>query len=192
MFQQLTTKQSRNLAITLFVLMVLFLCWFFIAPQWADARMYTSKAEDLQFKLAKYQQAIRNEPQLKKEQLDTTQQLNSAQLFYTGMASGVAAAKVQTTIRKTVEKANGNVISTQILMEKKGEDFIKITISLRLSGSDRVLQTLLYELETLRPLLTVEKVVISSKRRPNKQNIMTTPLNIILEISSYLAREEIE
>jgi len=195
MFSQLTINQNKNLAVVLLLVTIFLLLWLFIVPLWLDGRMYTSKADDLKFKLAKYEQAVRNEPQLKKKYADVLHQLTEAKLFYTGVASGVAAAKVQSAIREAVEKSNGNLISTQILAEKNTEHFIKIAISLRLSGSDKVLQMLLYELETLRPLLKVEKVVITSKRIPNKQRlnnqkVMNLPLNITLEISSYLLQEK--
>jgi len=188
MLQQLTAKQSRVSALVLLLITMFSVLWLFIVPQWADKKMYESEVGNLRFKLAKYEQAIKREPQLKKEHEGVLQILETAQLFYTGMAPGVAAAKVQTTIREAVKKSKGNLISTQILAEKKNGDFTKISISLRLKAGDRALQALLYELETSRPLLKIEKVVISSNRRPNKRRM--EPLNITLEISSYLAQKE--
>jgi len=190
MFQQLSAKQQRYLAIELLALLVLLILWLFIVPLWINTSEKIEQVEELRFRLTKYQQAIQNGPALTIEKNNLDGELREADLYYSGMAPGVAAATIQTTIREMVNTVEGNLISTRILAEKKSENFTKISISVALNSGDAVLQELLYQLEASRPLLLVEKVVINSTRRPNIIKPQTTPLRITLEIAGFLVRKK--
>jgi len=190
MFQQLSIKQQRYLAIELLVLFVLLILWFFIVPLWVNTSEKTEQAEELRFRLEKYQQVIQNGPALTIEKNKLSNELRKANLSYSGMASGVAAATMQSIIREIVGTVGGNLISTRILPENNSENFTKISISVGLNGSDIVLQELLYELESSRPLLLVEKVIINSTRRPNTTKPQITPLRVTLEVAGFLVRKQ--
>jgi len=191
MFQQLSNKQQRYLAIELLVLFVLLILWFFIVPLWVNTSEKTEQVEELRFRLAKYQQVIQKGPDLTVEKNNLENELREAKLYYSGMAQGVAAATIQSTIREMVDAVEGSLISTRILAEKKSENFTKISISVGLNGSDAVLQDLLFQLEASRPLLLVEKVVVNSTRRPNTIKPQTTSLRITLEIAGFLVRKKV-
>jgi len=190
MFQQLSIKQQRYLAIELLVLFVLSILWFFIVPLWVNTSEKIEQAEELSFRLEKYQHVIQSGPALTIEKNKLDNELRKANLSYSGMASGVAAATMQSTIREIVGTVGGNLISTRILPENNSENFTKISISVGLNGSDLVLQELLYKLESSRPLLLVEEVIINSTRRPNTTEPQITPLRITLEIAGFLVRKQ--
>ena len=76
-----------------------------------------------------------------------------------------------------------------MLAEKKEQQFTRLAINVRLTGNDLVLHQLLFELEMARPILTIEKLTVSSRRRSRRQNTDVNGVhNITLEIASYVIR----
>jgi len=189
MFAKLSNKQQRYLAIELLVFAVLLLVWLFIAPLWAMQGEYAEQAADLRFQLSKYERAIANKRGLANQQSALQTLLKEENLFYDNIAHGVVAAKLQSTLREMVEKAQGSLTSTRVLAEKKTQGLTRIAINVHLKGDDVVLQQLLFELEMARPLLSIEKLTISSRKRSRRQSSDTLGAhNITLEIASYLMR----
>lgn len=189
MFAKLSSKQQRYLAIELLVFSVLLLVWLFIAPLWAMQGEYAEQAADLRFQLSKYERAIANKGKLAHQQSALQTLLKEEHLFYDNIAHGVVAAKLQSTLREMVEKSQGSLTSTRVLAEKKTQGLTRIAINVHLKGDDLVLQQLLFELEMARPLLSIEKLTISSRKRSRRQSSDAPGAhNITLEIASYLMR----
>jgi len=189
MVDNLTNKQQRYLAIELLMLLVLLVLWLFISPLWNMHVSHTEQALDLRFQLAKYEQAINSKTLIASNKASLQESLKDAALFHENIAHGVVAAKVQNTIREMVEKSQGTLVSTQVLPEKKEQQFTRLAINVRLTGDDLVLHQLLFKLEIARPILTIEKLTISSRRRSRRQKTDVNGVhNITLEIASYVIR----
>ena len=187
MFHNLTNKQQRYLAIELLIVAVLLVLWLLITPLWTVYTSHAEQALDLRFQLAKYGQAINSKTVIASNKASLQALLKDAKLFHENIAHGVVAAKMQNTIREMVEKSQGSLVSTQVLPEKKGEQFTRLAVNVRLSGDDLVIHQLLFELEMARPILTIEKLTVSSRRRSRRQNTNVNGVhNITLEIASYV------
>jgi|GEM_PF-1659749 len=189
MVDNLTNKQQRYLAIELLILLVLLVLWLFVSPLWNMHVSHAEQALDLRFQLAKYEQAINSKTHIAGNKSSLQESLKDATLFHENIAHGVVAAKVQNTIREMVEKSQGTLVSTQVLPEKKEQQFTRLVINVRLTGDDLVLHQLLFELEMARPILTIEKLTVSSRRRSRRQKTHVNGVhNITLEIASYVIR----
>ncbi len=190
MFESLTNKQQRYLAIELLVVVVLLVIWLFIAPLWKVQGEYAEQASDLRFQLSKYEQVISNKRVISNNKTELQTSLKEARLFHDNLAHGVVAAQVQNTIREIVEKSQGSLVSTRILPEKQEGQLTRLAINVRLTGDDLVLQQLLFDLEMARPLLLIEKLTVSSRKRSRRRNSGSVGAhNITLEIASYLMRD---
>jgi len=192
MYQQLTRRQRKGLAIGLLVIVVLLIIQMLIVPVMSTNALYNEEIEDLQFKLNKYQHAVDNKTNLEAQLQLLKEELVEAQLFQSNIAPGIVAATLQNRIRQIVEKIDGNLISTQVMPEKNENNFTRVAINVRLTGSDKVLQQLLFELESATPLLFVDKVGLSSNRRPSRVKTKSKPLNMSLEVSTYLSLKELK
>jgi len=192
MYQQLTRRQRKGLAIGLLVMVVLLIIQMLIVPVISTNTLYNEEIEDLQFKLNKYQHAVDNKANLEAQLQLLKEELAETQLFQSNIALGIVAATLQNRIRQVVEKINGNLISTQVMPEKNESNFTRVAINVRLTGNDKVLQQLLFELESAMPLLFVDKVGLSSNRRPSRAETRSNPLNISLEVSTYLSSKELK
>jgi len=190
MFDNLTNKQQRHLAIELLIVVILLVLWLFIKPLWKTYASHAEQVLDLRFQLAKYEQAINSKTIISSNKASLQELLKDANLFHKNIAHGVVAAKVQNTIREMVEKSQGSLVSTQVLPEKKEEQFTRLAVNVRLTGDDLVLHQLLFEIEMARPILTIEKLTVSSRRRSRRQNTDVKGVhNITLEIASYVIRD---
>jgi general secretion pathway protein M len=187
---QLSAIKRRYLAVELLLLFILLLSWFVVVPLWSASSESLRQVDDLRFQLAKYEQAVDQKALLEKHRDALTKTQLEANLFHADAAAGVVAAKIQNTIRQAVEIANGELISTQVLPEHKDQYFTRLTINVRLSGNDQVLKTLLFELETARPLLLLDKLVVTSVRRRQGARFSATPMRITLEVIGFLALNE--
>jgi general secretion pathway protein M len=192
MYQQLTRRQRKGLAIGLLVIVVLLIIQMLIVPVISTNALYNEEIEDLQFKLNKYQHAVDNKANLEAQLQLLKEELAETQLFQSNIAPGIVAATLQNRIRQIVEKIDGNLISTQVMPEKNENTFTRVAINVRLTGNDSVLQQLLFELESSTPLLFVDKVGLSSNRRPSRAEAKSNPLNISLEASTYLYSKELK
>lgn len=192
MYQQLTRRQRKGLAIGLLVIVVLLIIQMLIVPVISTSALYNEEIEDLQFKLNKYQHAVDNKANLEAQLQLLKEELAETQLFQSNIAPGIVAATLQNRIRQIVEKIDGNLISTQVMPEKNESSFTRVAINVRLTGNDKVLQQLLFELESATPLLFVDKVGLSSNRRASRAGTKSNPLNVSLEVSTYLSSKELK
>lgn len=187
MFKQLTQGQQKGLAIGLLLIVVLLIIQILIAPLVSSSHLYKEEISDLQFKLSKYQQAVDNKAELENQLNALKAELASGKLFQSNIAPGVVAASLQNQIRQIVEKAGGQLISTQVLTEKKEDSFTRVSVNVRLTGNDQVLQRLLFHIESAKPLLLINKIALSSNRRRHKAGAKLNRLNMSLEIATYLS-----
>ncbi|RLA12407.1 MAG: hypothetical protein DRQ52_08050 [Gammaproteobacteria bacterium] len=188
MFDHLPTKRQQLLAVALLLLTIM-LTWLLITPLLSSAESSAEKVDDLRFQLTRYRTAIEEKAALETEYANLNRQLAEENLFHRDIAPGVAAATLQNRAREAVEKFGGSLISTQVLADKTDSHFTQVAINVRFTGNGQVLQALLLELEGTRPVLSVEKISVVSKRRPSKQRPSLLPLNITLEITSFLASD---
>ncbi|MBS1214897.1 MAG: ral secretion pathway protein [Proteobacteria bacterium] len=61
-------------------------------------------------------------------------------------------------IKESVTAAGGELISTQVIPERKEEQFTRIAVKVRMTGSTPVLRDVLHAFETRKPVLFVENL----------------------------------
>jgi general secretion pathway protein M len=101
----------------------------------------------------------------------------------------LAAAQLQRKVKSLVESVGGSVVSAQA---KDGADegpFARVQLDVRLSVSNIALQKVMHALETQRPIVIIEELLILAKRRRNKRAASADEmLDVRVSIAGFVAR----
>lgn len=154
------SPRSKLLAIAILLILIAALWLLAIAPliNWfADRQDAMDRDARL---LAGYDRVARDRPQVEKE----LQSLKLAQSSIPGLVTGntpeLAAAMMQSEIKRVIDGNSGDLRSVQTLSASRNGDFEKVTMHYELSATLTAVSAILYQLETHIPYLFVENVDI--------------------------------
>jgi general secretion pathway protein M len=188
----LSGKRHSAVAAGLLLLALLLLHAVIIRPISAKHAFYRDEIASMQQRLQKYHQIIASRPALEAK-LSQLQQEQAANPYYLEQQSGSLAATELRQRVKTVVEANGGVlVSTQSLPVAENELFPQVGISVRMTGDTEILQKVLYDLESRRPLLFVDDLQVQSRqirrRSPHDRRtiIEETSLTISFKLYGYM------
>jgi general secretion pathway protein M len=108
--------------------------------------------------------------------------------FLAGDSPALAAATLQQVIKDAITDAGGSVVSAQVLAPAAEKHLQRIALKLRMTGDIGAMQRSLYAIESVRPLMFVDSLDITSSRkraRRGKTVDGSVPLRATLEISGY-------
>jgi general secretion pathway protein M len=164
----------------------------FIQPVIAKHAFYQENIASMQRRLQKYKQIIASRPVLEAE-LNRLQREQAVNAYYLEQQSApLAATELRKWVKTVVESSGGTLMSTQSLPLLENEPFPRIGISVRMSGDTEILQKVLYDLESRRPLLFVDNLQVRSRQirrrssRDRRTIIEETRLTISFELYGYM------
>lgn len=175
-----------SLGILFLVLSILFVG--LVAPAMTAKNANNERTENLQLQHARYKSAEQELIQLEKqlEQL-LHQYLNHKEDFLEEKQQTLAAADLQQYLKKVIESHAGNLVSTQPITDINKKPFPKVTIKIHMRGNINALQKTLYQLESSRPQLFIDNVIIQRRNpmgRGKKLNI--DQLDIRFDVNGYI------
>lgn len=175
-----------SLGILFLVLSILFVG--LVAPAMTAKNAGNERTENLQLQHARYKSAEQELIQLEKqlEQL-LHQYLNHKEDFLEEKQQTLAAADLQQYLKKVIESHAGNLVSTQPITDINKKPFPKVTIKIHMRGNINALQKTLYQLESSRPQLFIDNVIIQRRNptgRGKKLNI--DQLDIRFDVNGYI------
>jgi general secretion pathway protein M len=175
-----------SLGILFLVLSILFVG--LVAPAMTAKNASNERTENLQLQHARYKSAEQELIQLEKqlEQL-LHQYLNHKEDFLEEKQQTLAAADLQQYLKKVIESHAGNLVSTQPITDINKKPFPKVTIKIHMRGNINALQKTLYQLESSRPQLFIDNVIIQRRNptgRGKKLNI--DQLDIRFDVNGYI------
>ncbi len=186
---------SRTLAVVLLGVALLGGARLVVAPLLAAWRDAAAEIEQAEFLLQRYR-ALAEQRGAMAERLAEQQELAaSAAGYLQGPSDALAAAQLQDRVKTVVERAGGELRSTQILTATPVE--IDATIrrtALRVQFVVTVagLAETLYELETGQPYLLIDELTVREQRtrsRRRDEPESEAQLDVSLELSGYLQAE---
>lgn len=190
MINRLTDKQQKALAVALLGVVIMLFYLAIISPVLARAQHYDEKIDDLQFQLQRLKKIAAAEDILLKRMEEIKQQQSENRHLRAGDTPALASADLQKFVGDKVKETGGNLISTQVVPARQEEQFTRIAIKVRLSGTIETLRDTLYAIESARPLLIVENLDIRPfRRRRNPVTRRYEPsdeLNINFEVVGYM------
>ncbi len=153
-------QQKRGIALALLflVLFILFSGVFFpLINQYEEKKLAIQK---LEHRLESYATIIESRNTIIQQVSTLKESIKSSAIFNTQNSIPLAAADMQQRIKNAVANAGGELSSTQNNPQKEMGRLLKISINVRFSGSMRALQTILFELESAKPFMLIDKIKI--------------------------------
>lgn len=149
--------------------------------------------DELGFRLEKYQNIASMEVPLKNQLTRLESQQVSKEDLLNGESTAITGANLQELFKQRVQQSGGRLQSTQILPESYQGSLERIAIKANFTGSIKVLQKTLYNIEYQQPLLFVDNIEIRSRttrrRSRRTQTQPTEMLTVTMEIAGYRRSE---
>jgi general secretion pathway protein M len=152
--------QSRASALGLLLLALVIGYVGVLAPLMAISGGYAERIDELEFKLQKLRKIAAEKDYWLKQLEEIKQQGQTEGRLIARETPALASADLQSLIKEAVNQAGGELISTQVIPEHKEEQFIRVAVKLRMTGSTQMLRDVLHSFESGHPLLFVENLNI--------------------------------
>lgn len=184
MIESLASKQRRQLAVVILIAMIVLVFSATILPAWIANASRQESIQLLQERLARSQRMAEEDISLRPR----LQQLKRAELnnshYLKGTTDTVAAAELQQLVKSITARNQVNVTSTQILSTVTENNFVRIALKVRVRGAMRGLVESIYDIESDRTFLFLDKLVLrdSSRRR---SAAAAKPIDAEFELSAY-------
>jgi general secretion pathway protein M len=186
---------SRSLALALLAVVLLAGYGLVVAPVIAAYRDTGAAIQEAQDLLQRYRALAAERTGLTDQLTALEQRAAKAGGYLEGATDALAAVELQDRVRRTIERAGGQLQSTQILPAAAVDattPLRRAALRLQLAIATKGLQTMLYELETGQPYLFIDELTIRQRRvRPSKKEIPEEPvLDVSLEVFGYVRAAE--
>jgi general secretion pathway protein M len=157
------------LALALLFAAVLLLSLGVVVPLLAISHDAAERVEEQEFKLQRLRKIAAEKDYWLKRMEEIRQQGQAEGRLIAKDTASLASADLQSRIKSAVMTAGGELNSTQVIPERKEEQFIRVAVKLRMTGSTQVLRDVLHSFESSQPLLFVENLNIRPIRSPQPQ-----------------------
>jgi general secretion pathway protein M len=155
---------------------------------------YQNNIENLQERLQRLRGMLATRRELE-AQIQRVQQDSSVDVYYLKQQSPMlGATDLQQQVKSIVEANGGRLISTQILPVTQEKGFSRVGINVQMTGDTKVLQRIIYALESNRPLLFINnlQVIARTIRYSGRDNQLGTNLQLTIQfdLAGYLRARE--
>lgn len=194
MLQNLSKIQQRCLAIGLLIGVIVLVLALVIWPWYAQIQAEKEEITKQTARIQRYTRIIQGRDDVSTKVEQSKQDINALGYFNDQPSAALASADLQAFIKNTIVNAGGVLESTQDLPPVEEEDLIHIAVNVRLSGDTNMLRTILYTIETAKPLKLIEELDVRPMR--GVRNHMTGQLedtgtvSVNIQIGSYMRKNQ--
>ena len=186
MIDALSDKQRQLLAVAILALILFMVTTLTILPLWAVNRHYTNTIDELDTRLQILQRAVSASDGLRTQHDQLKRSLASNRHYLQGNSDALAAANLQSTVKRVALSRRMEVLSTQILPSQEEAGFTRVALKVRMRGTlDNTVQ-LMHSLETSQPYLFLDNVTIRSISRRRAGNAAGQMLNVDFDLIGYM------
>lgn len=169
--------------------LILILVLLVVLPWWERNHFYDEEIDRRNRQLQGYQRVIDTLPALE-ARLKSSGDNPQLDAFYIGATDpSLGGVSLQRLVEKQVSTSGGKLNSIQILPPEKEEDVTRISVRLRFLGPAEAFQKLIYDIESSKPVLFIDKVNVRAmkSRRPRRQRAKQAqpqqPTNVDLHVN---------
>lgn len=159
-FLKISLNKSRIFALALLIVVVLIVFLGILGPLYVIGNGYRDRLEESEFKLQKLRKIAAEKDYWLNRLEEIKKQGKAEGRLIARDTAALASADLQTLIKEAVNRAGGELISTQVIPEHKEEQFTRVAVKLRMTGSTTVLRDVLHSFESGHPILFVENLNI--------------------------------
>ena len=190
LFSQVSRDRWIALGLLLSVLLVVFLV--LIMPVISMGLEFNESKDDLVFRIQRFNRVIASKAAVIENAKKIRQQHEQQGYFNTNTTEALASADLQKIIKSSISSAGGQLTSTQALPSKKNDDYTRISVKVRMTGSIEVLRSVLYEIEQSTPLIIIEQLDIrpvrGKRNRKTRKIEPSSKLNINFQAASFMRK----
>lgn len=186
-------QMQRWLAVGLLVGAILIVSLVVMVPVVNKGLALHETKNNLVFKLQQYERILAGKEAVIVSMNAIKEQYQQRGLLNSQGTGALASAEVQEFIKKAIVEAGGQLSSTQPLPVSTKNEFSRITVSVRMTGTSEVLRAVLYKIETSTPLIIVNQIEIRPMRgvrsRTTRQIEPSNELNINFQAVSFMRKQ---
>ena len=185
-------NKSRIAALALLLGMVLIFSLGLFGPLLAISESYRERIEDSEFKLQKLRKIAAEKDFWLKRLEEIKMQGKAEGRLIARDTAALASADLQSLIKEAVNRAGGELISTQVIPEHKEEQFNRVAVKVRMTGSTQALRDILHSFESGHPILFVDNLNIRPIRNVQpmlpgrKAGKVTDKLSVDFDVIGYI------
>jgi general secretion pathway protein M len=183
-------RYQRWLAISLLIVVLSAITFLVLLPlltSWLD---YREQKNDLLFRLQRQQTIVARRDSVAQNLELLNQQYQQQGYLSNSDTEALASAELQNIVKTAVTEAGGQLTSTQGMPGRAENDFVRIAVKVRMSGSIEALRTVLHSLDANVPLLLVDQLDISpvrgARNRTTNKMDPSAQLNVSFEVISFM------
>ena len=188
-----TQQMQRWLAIGLLVAVILIISLVVIVPVVNKGLELHDAKNNLVFRLQQYERILARKDAVMESMAAIKEQYQERGLLNRQSTGALASAEVQEFIKKAIVEAGGQLSSTQALPVSVKNDFSRITVSVRMTGTSEMLRAVLYKIETATPLIIINQLDIRPMRgvrsRVTRQIEASNELNVNFQAVSFMRKQ---
>ena len=182
--------QSRILAVSILIGMVLIFVLLIIGPLISKAIDLNESKNNLVSKLQQYERILAKADLIAASMENINKEQDTIGYFNLQATDALASADMQEFIKKTIVEAGGQLSSTQALPVNNKDEFKRITVSVRMTGNSQILRNVLYKLETSEPLIIINQIDIrpmrGTRNKVTRQMEASNDLNVNFQAVSFM------
>lgn len=191
--QTLNSLQQRWIALGLLFIMIISVATLIIVP-WLSALSEIHDDIDAQvLRIKRYQRVIASREEVLSDIEQGRKDINALNYFNAQTSSSLATAELQNTIKTMTIEAGGELSSSQVLPNKDQDGLLLIAVKVKLTSNMQRLRSLLYAIETAKPLMIIEGITVlpAPKKRNRRTRLIkaTEDIMITLRVSSYMRKQ---
>ena len=189
-----TLSQGANRALALLLLFAVATAAYFgiAAPIVAEFDESANTIIDLEFRIARYAQVLKEKPVLEKRLSKIVGGSSLKKHLLPGASAQLAAANLQNRLKKLITRSGGTFVSAQTLDAASAGKLEEVVVGLKLDAEIDTLKTILYAIESDIIHLVLDNVSIRAKddRSSGKLgSIRAVKMKVALQVKGYRRNE---
>lgn len=183
---------QRWLALGLLAAVLLIFVAAVLIPLTSAGLAYYDEKNELLFRLQRQEKIVARKDQVAAGLDALKSRFQQQEYFSNRDTEALASADLQNIIKTAVTDAGGQLTSTQGLPGRSEEDFMRVSVRVRMTCNIDTLRNVLQTLTATKPLLVVDQLDVTPARtagRPNHAKVKLEPggqLNVSFEVVSFI------
>lgn len=197
MSAKLDRRQSRLLALVLFIVLVTLLVAAVAIPVLAANRHFDELIEGMNDQLQVYQRVARHSDQYQTAYAQLQRLRRSDRRYLKSNTESLATAELQRVVKQIISRNKGEILSAQVVRSKEEEGFKRIAVRIRMKSSLENMIKALHTLETQNPYLFINAITVRSRNMARRRLPSTkalekavAQLDIDFQLSGYMRGED--
>ena len=188
MIEKLDRKQRRLLALAILLLALALVFSITVLPVLLANQHYRDTIAGLEGRLQQLQRAAAIGDTLQPQYEQLKRWKTSDAQYLKSNSAALAAAELQSRVKRIIVSKNAEVVSTQILTTRQEEGFDRVALKVRIRGELENIIQAFYVIETGEPFVFMDNVSVraSRGRRIRGQAPTLQTLDIDMELIGYM------